>query len=63
MFSEEIIKILFNDMFFEGGNGTDENAYKSPYSNRKEKTLEEIRRCRYICGLIPMNRVDRKSVV
>ena len=42
MFSEEIIKILFNDMFFEGGNGTDENAYKSPYSNRKEKTLEEI---------------------
>mgnify|MGYP001033328607 CR=1 FL=1 len=57
MFSEEIIKILFNDMFFEGGNGTDENAYKSPYSNRKEKTLEEIRRCRYICGLIPMNRV------
>ena len=27
---EEILKILFDDKFFEGGNGTNEDAYKAP---------------------------------
>lgn len=58
MFSdEEIIKILFNDKFFEGGNGTNEDAYKAPYSNRNPKPYSEAMRFRYVCGLIPMNRV------
>ena len=49
---EEVFKILFNDRFFEGGNGKGEDAYKGPYSNRKAKSYSEIIQSRYICGWI-----------
>lgn len=55
---EETLKILFENQFVEGGNGKDEKAYKSPYANRKPQPIEEAKKFRYLCGLIPINRVQ-----
>lgn len=53
--AEEILKILFENQFVEGGNGKDEKAYKKPYANHKPQPIEEAKKSRYLCGLIPIS--------
>lgn len=47
---EEVGKILFNDRYWEGGNG---GNYKAPYSNKTPKPYERCKNSKFLCGAIP----------